>query len=68
MIGAGVAAPCFEQLFLRAAKIKENDVLGYVWRVLKAQLQSVLNDGKALDSDGANLAVLREEYEMLATK
>lgn len=66
--GAGVPVNRFEQLFLRATELNEKDAPDYVWRVLSAQGQSILKDGKPLEGEDANLAELRAQYELFARK
>ena len=66
--GAGVPVNRFEQLFLRAAELKEKDVPGYVWRVLSVQGQSLVKEGKTLEGEDANLAELRAQYDLFQSK
>lgn len=66
--GAGVKASWFDQLFLRATELKEKDGADYALRVLKAQGQSILKEGKALEGEEANLAELRSQYEVFTAK
>tara|TARA_E500000318_G_scaffold88124_1_gene85249 strand:- start:10681 stop:12207 length:1527 start_codon:yes stop_codon:yes gene_type:complete len=66
--GAGVPANRFEQLLLRAIELKEKDVPGYLWRVLKAQGESIVKEGKPLEGEDANLAELRAQYELFEIK
>ncbi|WP_193171945.1 class I SAM-dependent methyltransferase [Nisaea nitritireducens] len=66
--GAGVQVNRFEQLFLRATELKEKDAPGYVWRVLSAQGESILKDGKALEGEEENLAELRAQHDLFERK
>ena len=66
--GAGVPVNRFEQLFLRAAELKEKDAPGYIWRLLRAQGQSIVKDGKTLEGDEANLSELRTQHEVFTKK
>ncbi len=66
--GAGVSVNRFEQLFLRASELKEKDAPGYVWRVLKAQGQSIVKEGKTLEGEDANLAELRAQHDLFESK
>lgn len=65
--GGGVAVDRFEQLFLLAqsqgaAGGNDKDPARFVWRVLDAQGQRIVKDGKALDSVDDNLAELGERH------
>lgn len=66
--GAGVQVNRFEQIFLRAIDLKEKDGADYVLRVLKAQGQSIVKEGKTLEGDEANLAELGAQHEVFTTK
>lgn len=66
--GAGVRVNRFEQLFLRAVELKEKDVPGYVRRLLKAQGESIVKDGKALEGEEAHLAELRARRDQFEAK
>lgn len=68
LIGAGVSANRFEQLFLRAGELKHKDPPHYVWDLLKMQGQKLVKDGKAIESEEENLAELRTRYETFTTK
>lgn len=57
--GSGISVARIEQLFLRARETKEKDIAAYVWRLLKAQGQSVLKDGEVLQGDETSLEQLR---------
>lgn len=66
--GAGVQVNRFDQLFLRAGELKEKDAPAYVLRVLKAQGQSIVKEGKPLEGDEANLTELRAQHEIFTVK
>ena len=61
-------ATAYDQLFLRATELKEKDGADYAFRVLKAQGQSIIKEGKALEGDDANLAELRAQHEAFTAK
>lgn len=63
VIGGGVAAGRFDQLFLaaiQAGKQTPEEWSSYAWEILKAQGESLLVEGQALSGDNANLARLGE--------
>jgi SAM-dependent methyltransferase len=66
--GSGLPVNRFEQVFLRAAALKDADPPAYLWRRLKAQGQVIQKDGQPLQGDDANLAELRTRYEAFKTK
>ncbi|MCW5721259.1 MAG: class I SAM-dependent methyltransferase [Devosia sp.] len=60
--GGGIAVDRFQQLFLLAQAQGDKDPAGFVWRVLDAQGQRIVKDGKALESVDDNLAELKDRY------
>ena len=68
LIGAGISANRFEQLFLRAADLKQNDAPAWVWSLLKQQGQKIIIEGKTLESDEENLAELRTRHDTFTQK
>lgn len=68
LTGAGIQIDRFQQLFLRASELQENDAPDYVFRILKSQGQRILKDGKALEGDAANLDEIRKKHELFTSK
>lgn len=68
LIGAGVGANRFEQLFVRALLQQQTDPANWVWSLLKAQGQKIVLDGKAIESDEDNLGELRKRFAAFETK
>ena len=68
VLGGGIPVNRFEQLFLRARAVKEEDPSAFAWALLKAQGQSLQKDGKALQGDDANLAAMRAQQEVFESK
>src|SRR5690606_23631273 len=60
--GGGVAVDRFQQLFLLAQSQGDKDPARFVWRVLDAQGQRIVKDGKALESVDDNLAELGQRH------
>lgn len=60
--GGGLAVDRFQQLFLLALANKEKDPADFVWRLLAAQGQRLVKEGKTLESAEDNLAELRLRY------
>lgn len=68
LIGAGVGANRFEQLFVRAVLQQQPDPANWVWSLLRAQGQKIVLDGKAIESDADNLGELQKRFAAFETK
>jgi SAM-dependent methyltransferase len=69
--GGGVQVSRFQQLFLAAfaqGRRQPADWAAYVWEVLAAQGQTLIRDGKLLDTVEANMAELTAQADDLAKK
>jgi SAM-dependent methyltransferase len=65
--GGGHFVPRFSQLFLsglRGGQSKPHELAKAAWAILAGQGQRILKDGKALESDGENLAELTTQAEV----
>lgn len=61
-LGAGIAAPRLDQLFIRGLKRNERDVPAYVFRIMAAQNQRVMLEGKTVESEEENLKELKRKF------
>ncbi|MCC0033735.1 MAG: methyltransferase regulatory domain-containing protein [Hoeflea sp.] len=68
LIGAGVPTNRFEQLFVRAIDLDQEDVALWVWTLIRDQGQKLVKDGKPIEADEDNLNELREKYGEFETK
>ena len=62
--GGGIAVNRFQQLFIQAThggKKQPQDLAMHVWSILKSQNQSIMKDGKALQTEDDNLAELNTQ-------
>ena len=68
LIGIGIVANRFEQLFVRAALQQQTDPVNWVWSLLQAQGQKIVLDGTAIESDEDNLSELRKRFAAFEAK
>lgn len=64
VIGGGVSVNRIQQLFLlmlAQGKKQESDWTAYVWKLLQSQGHKLVKDGKALETEEANLAELTRQ-------
>jgi len=64
--GSGVDLPRLAQLFILAiqeGKTAPSQQVAYAWELLKSQNQRMVKDGKSLESDADNIAILDETAE-----
>lgn len=69
--GGGIAVNRFQQLFLESklqGKKSQQDWVKDTWGILKAQSQSIIKDGKPLQSDKENLAELELQASLFNEK
>ncbi len=69
--GGGVTVPRFQQLFLRAVQgglRNQSELAAWVWQVLSTQGQRLVKEGKALESDQANLEELTQQAQVFLQK
>src|SRR5690606_928642 len=66
--GGGLAVDRFQQLFLLALSQGDKDPAGFAWRVLDAQGQRIVRDGKPLEIIDDNIAELKDRYAAFAKR
>jgi len=69
--GGGIAVPRFHQLFLLARQQGHGapqDWAQFVWKILVAQGQRLVKDGKAIEVAADNLAELTQQAHTFAEK
>ena len=62
-LGSAIPVPRMDQLFIRAIKLDEKDVPGYVCGVLAAQNQRVMLEGKMAESEEENRKEVNRKFE-----
>lgn len=60
--GGGLAVDRFQQLFLLALAQGDKDPAAFVWRILDAQGQRIVKDGKPLENPDDNIAELKDRH------
>lgn len=71
VIGGGVQAPRFHQLFLLALELgkkQPQEWVHFIWQLLESQGQRILKDGVTLQSAEENQAELMEQAQEFAQK
>ena len=61
VIGGAVEANVIGQLMLLSMREKSDDPVSFIWKVLKSRGQKLVKEGKPLESEGDNLAELRQK-------
>ncbi|MDR0439789.1 MAG: class I SAM-dependent methyltransferase [Candidatus Accumulibacter sp.] len=60
--GGGIGVGRIQQLFLLALAENDEDPARFVWRILEAQDQRLVKDGRVLDGEEENVAELNESH------